>query len=172
MGEPVEIRWARGPQDVRGAMAVREQVFCREQGVPREEELDDHDDDALHLLALDAGGRVVGTLRLLRLGDAAKVGRVAVEREWRERGIASRMLAEAIARARDLGCGEVRLASQVHATRLYERAGFAVVSDVFEEAGIPHVWMRLPLDRAGDADAAAAEAPLSRARQAVPRRGS
>lgn len=29
---------------------------------------------------------------------------------------------------------------------LYERAGFAVESDVFEEAGIPHVWMGRALD--------------------------
>src|SRR4029077_21139313 len=82
----IAIRWATGPQDLRGALAVREQVFCREQGVPRSEELDGRDGDALHLVALQAGGeRVIGTLRLLFAGSTAKIGRVAVERAERRR---------------------------------------------------------------------------------------
>jgi predicted GNAT family N-acyltransferase len=136
------IRWARGPEDVRGAFAVRERVFYGEQGVPLEEEIDVRDADALHLVALDpAGRRVIGTLRLLLDADQAKIGRVAVEREWRRRGIASRMLALALAEARKRGCVQVRLAAQLAATEVYRQAGFAVESDPFEEAGIQHVWM-------------------------------
>ena len=142
----VAIRWSAGPTDARGALEVREQVFCREQGVPRAEEVDGLDQDALHLVALAPGGaRVIGTLRLLVSAEAAKIGRVAVERQWRGRGIASQMLELALARARELGCLEVRLASQLEATGLYERAGFTVQSETFEEAGIPHVWMARPI---------------------------
>lgn len=137
----IEIRWATGRDDVRGAVAVREQVFCREQGVPRDEELDGRDEEALHLVALRPDGRVIGTLRLLVNGDTAKVGRVAVERDWRRLGIASRMLDVALSGARERGCSEARLAAQTQTTGLYERAGFTVESDQFEEAGIPHVWM-------------------------------
>ncbi len=148
--EQIAIRWASGPDDVRGAFAVRERVFCEEQGVPRELELDERDRDALHLVALDpAGRRVIGTLRLLVDADRAKVGRVAVEREWRRRGIALRMLELALAAARERGCVRVRLAAQLAATEVYRRVGFVVESEPFEQAGIPHVWMgqRLaPLD--------------------------
>ncbi len=35
----------------------------------------------------------------------------------------------------------MRLAAQLAATGVYRRAGFAVESEPFEEAGIPHVWM-------------------------------
>lgn len=147
MGAPeIAIRWAIGSDDVRGAIAVREQVFCVEQGVPRGMEVDGHDDDALHLVALQPDGRrVIGTLRLLLLGGEAKVGRVAVERDWRGQGIASRMLALALAAARERGCQRVRLASQLAATGLYRRAGFAIESEPFDEVGIPHVWMGLRL---------------------------
>jgi predicted GNAT family N-acyltransferase len=142
----VEVRWAAGPREVRGAVAVREQVFCCEQGVPRAEELDGRDGQALHVVALQPpDGRVIGTLRLLLDGRCAKVGRVAVERDWRNGGIASRMLELALAGARQRGCSEARLASQLQARSLYERAGFTVDSDVFDEAGIPHVWMGRPL---------------------------
>jgi predicted GNAT family N-acyltransferase len=139
------IRWAQGPRDLQGAIALREEVFVREQNVPAEEELDGRDDDALHLLATD-DGRVVGTLRLLFDGTTVKVGRVAVARSARRRGLAAAMLDEALAEARRRGCARARLASQVDVVALYERAGFAVESDVFEEAGIPHVWMGRALD--------------------------
>jgi predicted GNAT family N-acyltransferase len=140
-----ELRWAQTAEEVAHALAVREQVFCREQGVPSAEEHDGLDDRALHLLALGRGGRVLGTLRLLPSGGVARIGRVAVERRWRGRGIASEMLQAALETARQRGCHESRLASQLAATALYERAGFIVASQEFWEAGIPHVWMRLAL---------------------------
>jgi predicted GNAT family N-acyltransferase len=141
----IVIRWATTAEDVAGAMAVREHVFCGEQGVPRSEELDPLDDEALHLVALvpddAAGGVVVATLRLL-LGEAdARIGRVAVLADWRHRGVAARMLAIASARAREEGHAKVRLAAQIRAMELYERAGFSVESKPFDDAGIPHVWM-------------------------------
>jgi predicted GNAT family N-acyltransferase len=142
-----EIRWSLGPDDLAGAIALREQVFCHEQGVPVEEEVDGRDDEALHLVALDADRRrVIGTLRLLFDGDLVKVGRVAVERVSRGQGIAARMLEIALQEARARGVRRAKLASQVEVVPLYEGAGFAVESGVFVEAGIPHVWMGRPLD--------------------------
>jgi predicted GNAT family N-acyltransferase len=130
---------------------VREEVFCREQGVSKEDELDGLDDQALHLVAVEAdGARVVGTLRLLVVGREAKIGRVAVERRWRRRGIASQMLEMAVAGAREQGCTRALLAAQLHATRLYAQAGFGVESEPFEEAGIPHVWMGRRLEPPSD----------------------
>jgi predicted GNAT family N-acyltransferase len=138
----ITIRWAAGPEDVRGALGVRERVFCVEQGVPIDEELDDLDEVALHLVALaPREGTVIATLRLLCGGEVAKVGRVAVEREWRRRGIAAGMLELALNRARERGCRRARLAAQLDAVALYAGAGFAVESGVFQEAGIDHVWM-------------------------------
>ena len=140
------MRWADTKEELAGALALREEVFCREQGVPREEEIDGRDGKALHVVAVeDSSGDILGTLRLLIEGSRAKIGRVAVERGCRRSGIASRMLALAISRARAAGCVQARLAAQMQATSVYERAGFSVCSEPFEEAGIPHVWMRLSL---------------------------
>jgi predicted GNAT family N-acyltransferase len=142
----IPIRWARSPEDLRGALTVRERVFCVEQGVSRAEEIDGRDDEASHMVALAPDTEeVIGTLRLLVEADLARVGRVAVERDWRRQGIASRMLELALAGARERGCGRARLAAQLEATGLYEQAGFAVESDPFDEAGIRHVWMGLRL---------------------------
>lgn len=142
----IPVHWARGPEDLRGALHVREQVFIREQGVPRAEEIDGRDQHAQHVVALEPGSqRVIGTLRLLVDATTAKVGRVAVERDWRRHGVAARMLTLALARAHEQGCTHVRLAAQIAATSVYRRAGFSVESEPFYEAGIEHVWMGLQL---------------------------
>ncbi|HEY0516002.1 MAG TPA: GNAT family N-acetyltransferase [Solirubrobacteraceae bacterium] len=140
------LRWVAAPAELDGALALRKRVFCDEQGVPVEEEIDGRDGEAEHLVALDPDdGSVIGTLRLLFDAGTVKVGRVAVERERRRRGIAGAMLAQALERARARGCVRARLAAQVDAVAVYERAGFAVCSAQFEEAGIPHVWMEQSL---------------------------
>jgi predicted GNAT family N-acyltransferase len=142
----IEVRWVAGEEEMRGAIAVREEVFCREQGVSRAEELDGRDEEARHVVApAPGGGQVIGTARVLVDGEDAKIGRVAVERVWRHRGIASRMLDLTLDGARERGCTRARLAAQIEAAALYERAGFAVESEPFEEAGITHVWMGLQL---------------------------
>lgn len=142
----IPIHWARGPEDLRGALQVREHVFIHEQRVPRAEEIDGRDQQAQHVVALEPRCQhVIGTLRLLIDANTAKVGRVAVERDWRCRGIAGRMLALALARAHERGCTHVRLAAQIAATSVYRRAGFTIESEPFQEAGIEHVWMGLQL---------------------------
>jgi predicted GNAT family N-acyltransferase len=141
MSEEAVLRWAQGEADLQGALSVRMRVFCEEQGVSAEEELDGRDEQALHLVAIGPAGQVVGTLRLLFSEDYVKVGRVAVERAWRGRAIASRMLEMALGESARQGAREARLASQVEVIELYRRAGFEVNSEVFEEAGIAHVWM-------------------------------
>jgi predicted GNAT family N-acyltransferase len=141
MSEEALLRWAEGEADLQGALKVRMHVFCEEQGVPVEEELDGRDEQAQHLVAVVEDQTVVGTLRLLFSEDRVKVGRVAVESAWRGRGIASRMLELALGEAARRGAREARLASQVEVIELYRQVGFEVSSEVFEEAGIPHVWM-------------------------------
>lgn len=141
-GEPgVQVRWASGSEDLARSLALRERVFVLEQGVSREEEIDGRDSQALHALAFTDGGALIGTLRLLLEGEVAKIGRVAVERRHRRQGVATRLLELAIGEARARGACRARLAAQLGALGLYERAGFDVESAVFVEAGIEHVWM-------------------------------
>jgi predicted GNAT family N-acyltransferase len=139
--------WVDGEADIEEALALRERVFCGEQGVPLALERDGRDGEALHLLVrAGAGEPAVGTLRVLIEHGCAKVGRVAVAPSWRRRGVASEMLSAALDRARREGCTRAKLAAQVDAVELYRRLGFAVESAPFEEAGIEHVWMGRRLD--------------------------
>jgi len=136
-----EVRPARGEAEVRAALRLRHDVFVVEQRVPLTDELDGRDDEALHLVALDDAGAVVGTCRLVFDGATAKLGRMAVARDARRRGLASRLLAEAETQAGARGATRIALAAQTGALALYERAGYALRGDVFLDAGIEHLMM-------------------------------
>jgi predicted GNAT family N-acyltransferase len=137
----IEVRSARDESEVGAALALRHEVFCVEQGVSLEEELDGRDRDAAHVVVVDEDGAVVGTCRLLVEGSEVKLGRMAVARSRRGRGLAQALLAEAEVRARALGAARIVLGAQLTAQGLYERAGYAPYGDVFLDAGIEHVMM-------------------------------
>ncbi|MGD9571458.1 MAG: GNAT family N-acetyltransferase, partial [Thermoleophilia bacterium] len=96
------------------------------------------------LLAED-GGRVVGCCRLVRAGDAMRLGRMAVAADARGTGAGARLLAFAEDVAREEGATEVTLHAQVSARGFYDRAGYAAEGDEFMDAGIVHVAMRRSL---------------------------
>ncbi|WP_117594619.1 GNAT family N-acetyltransferase [Haloprofundus halophilus] len=139
------------------AFAVREAVFVDEQDVPERLEWDEYDDGALHFVAYD-GEAAVGVARLRRVGenerggvadgDTAAVGkleRVAVLEPRRGDGWGKRLVAAAERTAREEGFGELRLHAQTHVETFYRDLGYETTSDVFEEAGIPHIEMEKSL---------------------------
>jgi predicted GNAT family N-acyltransferase len=121
------------------ASAIRFEVFVAEQGVPRAIELDEHDPDCVHALAFDDAGAPVATGRLLPDGH---IGRMAVRRAWRGRGIGGAILERLIDAARARGDAEVALSAQVHALGFYRAYGFVEEGEPYIEAGIPHQDMR------------------------------
>jgi predicted GNAT family N-acyltransferase len=121
---------------------IRKIVFVDEQRVPEELEWDGSDEHCLHVLAETAAGGAVGTGRLLADGH---IGRMAVMKGWRGRGVGGALLAELIAAAREARHSMVELSAQTHAIGFYRRFGFEVVGDEYLDAGIPHRMMRLAL---------------------------
>jgi predicted GNAT family N-acyltransferase len=119
------------------AMPIREAVFVAEQGVPAELEMDEFDADCLHALAYD-GAKAVGTGRLLPDGH---IGRMAVLKEFRGKGVGGAVLDSLIDAAKRRGDRELALSAQVHALAFYRAHGFKPVGEVYQEAGIPHQAM-------------------------------
>ncbi len=119
---------------------VREEVFIQEQHVPVALEWDGLDEAATHLLALDRAGEAIGCARLV--GDGS-IGRMAVLKPWRGRGVGRALLQKAVSLYRQQGIHAITLSAQVHAVPFYEKSGFKVCSAPYMDAGIAHVDMRL-----------------------------
>jgi predicted GNAT family N-acyltransferase len=145
MAAPFTIRILAWSEALPLARPVREAVFIDEQGVPREEEWDEWDEPSDHAVARDASGQAIGTARLLPDG---RIGRMAVLREWRGRGVGAALLQAMLERARERSMPLATLHAQTHAAGFYLRFGFSERGAVFFEAGIPHVEMTLELSPA------------------------
>jgi predicted GNAT family N-acyltransferase len=144
MQRPFEftVRAASWREDLQPLQAVRRTVFIAEQDVPEALEWDGDDAISLHVLAQDAQGRAIGTGRLLPDGH---IGRMAVVRDWRGRGVGRSILEFLVACGRRRGDKMLHLNAQTHAQGFYQRQGFVAHGDEFMDAGIPHRQMTLRL---------------------------
>ncbi|HEY8069554.1 MAG TPA: GNAT family N-acetyltransferase [Burkholderiales bacterium] len=136
----VELMTWEQAQPVAGPL--RFAIFVGEQNVPAGIELDDMDANCIHAVAFDVDGKAIGTGRLLPDGH---VGRMAVVKEWRRRGIGAEILTALIEEARERGHAEVVLSAQLQAAEFYREHGFAAEGKVYEDAGILHQKMRKKL---------------------------
>ncbi len=132
-------------RDIAACRALRRTVFIEEQGVSEADEVDDLDDQAIHLLAVD-GVRPVGSARLMISGETGKVGRVCVLPEVRGTGLGAALMRAAVAEFRNWpAVRQVKLGAQIHALGFYERLGFVAVGPEYLDAGIAHRDMVLTL---------------------------
>jgi len=133
----IHVRRVSSKNELETAFAIRLRVFVKEQGVPREIELDRDDARATHFLAVHSG-RAVGTARVVMRRGSAKIGRMAVLKSYRRRGVGTRLLKRAVQTARQSGAKKIYLHAQVAVVGFYENLNFRCVGPVFDEAGIPH----------------------------------
>ena len=124
--------------------AIRYAVFVVEQGVDAAIEWDDNETVAEHLLLVEEG-RPVGTARVRRVDDALKCERIAVRASARGAGWGEQLMEVCETIAHEHGVDECVLHAQQRVAEFYRRQGYVVDSDPFDEAGIPHVEMRLDL---------------------------
>ncbi|CUQ21059.1 GNAT family N-acetyltransferase [Clostridium baratii] len=123
----------------------RFEVFVCEQKITCENEFDNRDEESIHIY-IQEGEKFVGYLRILPKGleydDAPAIGRVLITKEFRKMGIGKIMLRAAIRYIKEnFDSNIIKLSAQEYVKSLYESVGFKVSSDVYDEAGIPHVEM-------------------------------
>ena len=138
---PVTVTIVQTPEEFEACCAIRKAVFVDEQAVPLELEMDEYDGAATHFL-LREGDTPLATARLLNKHGRAKIGRVAVLREARGRGLGLALMRAVLDEAQQQGFTEAVLDSQTYAIPFYERLGFVAEGDEFDDAGIPHFLMR------------------------------
>ena len=125
-------------------LKTRSEIFVVEQDCVYQD-LDDKDQDAIHVFCYNDAGRVAGCLRVF-MRDAkngvAQIGRVVTLEHGK--GIGGEILRKGVEVAKkSFNAKKIYLEAQVYAIGYYAKEGFEVVSDEFMEDGIPHVKMEL-----------------------------
>jgi predicted GNAT family N-acyltransferase len=129
-----QVKW----QDKESCLRhIRTVVFIEEQNVPEELEWDEFDETCTHVIA-ESDDEYFATGRLLETGQ---IGRMAVLKPYRARGVGSKILENLLTIAESHNMETVFLNAQVDAIPFYKKFGFEEEGGVFDDAGIPHKKM-------------------------------
>ena len=134
------VKRVENNSELEAVYSIRFKVFVDEQKVPPEMELDEYDESAVHLMALE-DGQPVGCGRLVLFEGYAQIGRVAVLKENRGSGYGKMICKELINIAREAGVAKIILHSQCSAEGFYLGLGFTPEGEIFDDAGIDHICM-------------------------------
>jgi predicted GNAT family N-acyltransferase len=131
------------PDQVASVQAIRFTVFVEEQNCDPQLEMEEIDKTCQHWLAIDEGRRV-GTARCIPYKDGTcKIGRVAVLKQHRGRGIGALLMQAILQFAQEAGYTAAILHAQCDKEAFYNRVGFTTTdATVFYEDNIPHVRMQ------------------------------
>lgn len=121
---------------------IREKVFIEEQKVTPQLEWDGKDEEAIHFLAYQ-DEKVIGCARAFVIENHMQLGRMAVLKEYRNKGIGSFLIEKAITTAKLNQLSKISISAQCHAIDFYKKFGFEVTSEIYLDAGISHQDMEL-----------------------------
>jgi predicted GNAT family N-acyltransferase len=125
-------------------MKIRKEVFVTEQGFV--DEFDEIDGISSHILIFD-GDLPVATCRVFKKdGEEYHIlGRLAVLKEYRGKGLGRAMLDAAEKYVSSVGGMGIILHSQLRAVDFYQACGYEGYGDIENEEGYPHLWMKKKL---------------------------
>ncbi|KPN15494.1 GNAT family acetyltransferase [Bacillus australimaris] len=129
-------------EDLYLILMERVNVFVVEQTCPYPE-IDYRDQEALHLVAKEDNA-IVAYCRIFQSGimyKEASIGRVLVTQAGRKKGYGKILLDKAIEKLNELGETRIKIQAQAYLKSFYESFGFKVVSNCYDEDGIPHLDM-------------------------------
>lgn len=124
---------------------IRTSVFTLEQGADKEQEFDRFDEvgaPAVFALLFDEG-KAAGTARLVLNEKGYKLGRVAVEKDFRGKGYGDVLVRTLLEKAFSMGAGEVFVDAQNHAVPFYEKIGFKIIGGEITDRGLSHIQMSI-----------------------------
>ncbi len=126
------------PQD---GKKIREEVFISEQGFKNE--YDEIDNFSTHYVLYD-GKNPVAVCRSFydETIDSFVIGRLAVKKAYRGKGLGSKILADAEKELIKQGAKSVSLHSQVAASKFYESCGYTQFGKIDFDEDCPHIWMK------------------------------
>ena len=126
------------------AIMIRKVVFEDEQGF--EEEFDELDEsDKVKHMVFYMDGDPIGTCRYYIEDGEHRIGRIAVIKKYRGKGIGQMIVRCAEDKILEIGGRETVLSAQVRAKGFYEKMGYVGEGEIYMEEMCPHIKMRKSL---------------------------
>lgn len=137
----IKIKEVNTDQDFQTCLMIRHKVFCKEQNVPIELELDKYEKESIHFLAFfDQKPAATGRLRIVN--SSVKFERIATLNEFRGKGVATKMMGHMERYAKEIFPSfQMTLDAQTTALTFYLKLGWTPIGECFYEANIEHQKM-------------------------------
>ncbi|PCJ25841.1 MAG: GNAT family N-acetyltransferase [Flavobacteriales bacterium] len=123
---------------------LRTAIFVVEQDCPYQE-VDEKDRQSFHLFGRTESGEVIAVTRILPQGVSYKeisIGRIALKKEWRGKGIADELMNETFKFIeKEFGKQSIRISAQQYLFNYYSKHGFIQVGEMYLKDDIPHIEM-------------------------------
>ncbi len=133
-------------EELNEAFRIRRCVFTNEQGIAEDRVFDNHDSNAIHVIARN-DAFIVGTARVLLLSEKqAKIERMAVLASFRRRAIGKHMVQFIEDEMKNRAVKQIILHAQYDVMGFYQACGYAKTGKPFQEVGIKHIAMQKELD--------------------------
>lgn len=142
----VIYKLAENDTELQGAYEVRRRVFTDEQGIAEELVFArDENTDEINVI-VRGDSNTIGTARVVfPNADTAKLERMAVLPDYRDRGIGKGIISFLHAELKWRGIKHTVLHAQHQVVGFYKKYGYRETGQPFEEAGIRHVKMEMKL---------------------------
>lgn len=129
------------PSMMEDAYSVRKQVFVLEQGVPLENEIDQYEAIATHIVGYNENNLPFATGRFRPHDNGVKIERVAIIASHRKSGYGKLLMRFIEDVAKNQGHHSLMLNAQCHAQTFYESLEYHPFGEVFIEENIEHIAM-------------------------------
>ena len=141
----VDIHPVKNQQELEEMFYQRWLVLRSPLGMEIGSERDNHEDGALHLIAM-CDRKIIASARLRELSPKlGSISYVAVLPEFQNQGIGTKLIKKLIAKAQQKNLKNLRLMSRINAIKFYQKLGFSEQENPFEYLGIPHIFMQLEI---------------------------
>jgi predicted GNAT family N-acyltransferase len=148
----VSITVVRSIEDFMRVISVRSATFVAEQDCPYEEEFDGNDFSASHLLSY-VGKEPVGCLRIRYFAGFAKLERLAVRHEFRNRHVGTRLMRAGVELCRMKGYRRIYGRAQKDLLNYYVNMGWRQLEGSSEFFFSDHAYIEIVFDADPNPDA-------------------
>lgn len=137
----VTARWASSLQDsvYLDGLQIRKMVFVEEQGFSLEIEIDEIEDQCEYLTLYSAQNQPLATARIYPYADGVhKLQRIAVLKSQRGKKLGERLMTEMENHAKKYGIKRLILGAQNSAIGFYQKCGYQIFGEGYDEEGVAH----------------------------------
>lgn len=141
----INILVSQNLEAIKASQKIRNEIFFEEQGIPIELDIDGRDNQSYHMLAY-VDNQIVGAARLTPIENKkAVLSRVAVKKEFRGNGIASKLIKTSLIQAEKLKFHSIEITPHEYLKAFYETFGFRYIKKAGAVTGHRLIKMEIPV---------------------------